>query len=96
MSDLTPPPPPNTEPPMSPPAGTPGAAGPIGKPRSVFMVLVLTVVTFGIWTVVWSYQNGGELKRYTNTGLGGVAYLFITLLISPVRSEEHTSELQSP
>ena len=85
MSDLTPPPPSNTEPPMMPPPGaTPGEAGPIGKPRSVFMVLVLTVVTFGIWTIVWSYQNGGELKRYTNTGLGGVAYLFITLLISPV------------
>ncbi len=83
MSDLTPPPPPpNTEPPMMPPPGD--VANPVGKPRSVFMVLVLTVVTFGIWTVVWSYQNGGELKRYSNTGLGGVAYLFITLLISPV------------
>lgn len=48
------------------------------------MVLVLTVVTLGIWTIVWSFQNGEELKRHTNTGLGGVAYLFITLLISPV------------
>ena len=86
MSDLTPPPPPNTEPPMPASAAmpAPGAAGPIGKPRSVFMVLLLTVVTLGIWTIVWSYQNGGELKRHSNTGLGGVAYLFITLLISPV------------
>ena len=65
-------------------APAPGGAGPIGKPRSVFMVLVLSIVTLGIWTVVWSYQNGEELKRHTGTGLGGVAYLFITLLISPV------------
>ena len=90
MSDLTPPPPPNTDPPMPMPAPAPaaapapGGAGPIGKPRSVFMVLVLSIVTLGIWTVVWSYQNGNELKQYSNTGLGGVAYLFITLLISPV------------
>ena len=80
MSDLTPPPPP-------PPGATPapvGGFGSIGKPRSVFLVLVLTVVTLGIWTIVWSYQNGEEIKRHANTGLGGVAYLFITLLISPV------------
>lgn len=88
MSDLTPPPPPNTEPPPPPSPGTvpsPAAGlGPIGKPRSVFLVIVLTIVTFGIWTIVWSYQNGDELKRHANTGLGGIAYLFITLLISPV------------
>ena len=87
MSDLTPPPPPNTEPPPPSPGTVPSPAaglGPIGKPRSVFLVIVLTIVTFGIWTIVWSYQNGDELKRHANTGLGGIAYLFITLLISPV------------
>lgn len=61
-------------------AGTPL----LGKPRSKLLVLLLTVVTFGIWTLVWSYQNGDELKRYTGTGIGGIGYLFITLLISPV------------
>jgi hypothetical protein len=44
---------------------------------------LLAVVTLGIWTIVWSYQNGEELKQRTSQGLGGVAYLFITLLISP-------------
>jgi hypothetical protein len=61
--------------------GPPG--GPLGKPRSLGLVILLTVVTFGIWTIVWSYQNGDELKQRTGQGLGGVAYLFITLLISP-------------
>ena len=57
--------------------------GPIGKPRSVWLVILLSVVTFGIWTIVWSYQNGEELKQYSRTGIGGVGYLFITLLIMP-------------
>jgi len=57
--------------------------GPIGKPRSIALVILLSVVTFGIWTVVWSYQNGEELKQHTREGIGGVGYLFITLLIAP-------------
>jgi hypothetical protein len=60
------------------------ALGPIGKPRSVWLVLLLTIVTFGIWTIVWSYQNGQELRLHARTGIGGVGYLFITLLLSPV------------
>ncbi len=47
-------------------------------------MVLLSIVTFGIWTLVWSYQNGEELKARTGTGLGGVAYLFITLFLSPV------------
>jgi hypothetical protein len=46
-------------------------------------VLLLSIVTFGIWTIVWSYQNGEELKQYTKNGIGGVGYLFITMLIAP-------------
>ena len=92
----SPPPPPSV--PSMPAPGAPqapvGGPGPIGKPRSVFMVLVLSVVTFGIWTIVWSYQNGDELKRHNNTGLGGVAYLFITLLISPVTMFLMASEVE--
>jgi hypothetical protein len=103
---MTPTPPPDAVPstpdaassPPPPPLTAPGAAAPvvggIGKPRSVFMVLVLTVVTFGIWTIVWSYQNGEELKRHTSTGLGGIAYLFITLLISPVTMFLMASEVE--
>lgn len=88
-SDPTPPPPPGGVPGANlgarvPSAPAVGAAGPLGKPRSPWLVLLLTIVTFGIWTIVWSYQNGDELKRRNNTGLGGVAYLFITLILSPV------------
>lgn len=33
---------------------------------------------------MWSYWNGEELKNYRQDGLGGVAYLVITIFISPV------------
>jgi len=97
MSDFAPPPSPGAEPPIPAPGAVPapvGAPASLGKPRSIFMVLVLSVVTFGIWTIVWSYQNGAELKRYANTGLGGIAYLFITLLISPVTMFLMASEVE--
>ena len=59
-------------------------SGPVGKPRSTGLIILLTIVTLGIWTIVWSYQNGDELKKHAGTGIGGIGYLFITLLISPV------------
>lgn len=106
MSDLPPPPdssgtsPAPSEPggsslgvpsPATPPVGAPG---PLGKPRSIALVLILTIVTFGIWTIVWSYQNGEEIKQHARTGLGGIAYLFITLLISPVTMFLLASEVE--
>ena len=58
--------------------------GPIGKPRSVPLTILVSIVTFGIWTWVWSYWNGDELKRYRSEGLGGVGYLIITIIFSPI------------
>ena len=48
------------------------------------MTIVLTIVTLGIWSIIWSYWNGEELKRYRPAGLGGVAYAVITFFIAPV------------
>ena len=55
-----------------------------GKPRSIGLVILLTIVTFGIWALVWSYQNGAELKEHARTGIGGIGYFFITMFIGPV------------
>ena len=58
--------------------------GPVGKRRSPLLVILLSIVTFGIWTIVWSYQNGDEVKKYSGRGIGGVGYLFLTLLLAPI------------
>ena len=71
--------------PLKQPAPEP-AGGPIGKPRSVGLTILVAIVTFGIWTWVWSYMNGEELRNYRSQGLGGVAYLLFTILIVPVTS----------
>ena len=56
----------------------------LGRRRSVGLVILLSIVTCGVWTFVWSYQNGDELKRWAGDGLGGALYLIITIFVSPV------------
>jgi len=76
-----------TDPAVPPPPEQPSpdpSAGPIGKPRSVGLTILVVIVTFGIWAWVWSYLNGEELKAYRRDGLGGVAYLVFTIFIVPV------------
>ena len=70
-------------PPPSQPASDP-TERPIGTPRSVGLTILVSIVTFGVWTWVWSYLNGEELKNYRPKGLGGVFYLLISIFISPV------------
>ncbi len=71
-----------------------GDRGPIGMPRSVGLTILVTIVTLGIWTLVWSYWNGEELKNYRRDGLGGVAYLLFTMFISPVTMFLMASEVE--
>jgi hypothetical protein len=56
----------------------------VGTVRSVGLTIVVTIVTFGIWTLVWSYKNGEEVQQYRGDGLGGVLYLILTLVFYPV------------
>jgi hypothetical protein len=56
----------------------------VGTARSAGLTIVVTIVTFGIWTLVWSYKNGEEVQQYRGDGLGGVLYLILTLVFYPV------------
>ena len=56
----------------------------LGKRRSTGLVILLTIVTCGVWAIVSSFQNGDELQRWSGKGIGGVGYLLITVFISPV------------
>ena len=79
---------PGVAPPLSPApgvaTGAPGVSGPIGRPRTVGLTILLAFVTFGIWPILWSYWNGEELKLFRRTGVGGVVYVLLMIFISPV------------
>ena len=59
----------------------PSIGGPFYSPG---LVILLTIVTCGIWGAVWSYRTGEDLKQYNNDGFGGVLNLLIFILVSPV------------
>lgn len=102
--DYQSPTPPQPEPPAAPgtvfpstpaaPLATVGPRGPIGKPRSAGLTILVSIVTFGIWTLVWSFWNGEELKNYRHQGLGGVGYLLLTLFLAPVTMFIMASEVE--
>jgi hypothetical protein len=56
----------------------------IGKPRSIGLSILLAFVTFGIWTLLWTFWNGEELRRYRVDGLGGGIFLLFAFLVYPV------------
>ena len=84
-------PPAATPPPAAPPAPAPppvptgrGGGGPLGKVRSPLTVVLLTIVTLGIYHFFWIYYVFKELKDHTNEGIGGVIGLVIALVIGIV------------
>jgi hypothetical protein len=66
----------------------------LGKRRSTGLVILLSIVTCGVWTFVWAYQNGDELKRWSGEGLGGGLHLVVTILLSPVTMFTMANEVE--
>ena len=86
-------------------AGAPVRAGPmqpvgvvpqtVGGPyNSVGLVILLTIVTCGIWGAFWTYRTSEDLKKYNGDGLGGVLGLVIYLLLSVVLMFTIPSEIE--
>ena len=69
------------------------AHGPVGKRRGVVFVLLITLVTLGIYSLYWVYKTQQEIKDYSGDGLGGVLGLVIWILISPVSAFVIPSEI---
>lgn len=65
-----------------------GGAGygsrPVGKVRAPIVVLLLSIVTLGIYGIYWDYAVFQEMKDYSNEGIGGVLALVIALVFSPI------------
>jgi hypothetical protein len=58
-------------------------AGPLGKPRSIGISILLAIVTFGIYTFFWTFKTHEEMKLHTGRGLGGGIGVLIYFLASP-------------
>jgi Domain of unknown function (DUF4234) len=54
-------------------------AGPIGKVRSPLVVLLLSIVTLGIYGLYYYYKVFQEMKDYSGEGLGGILGLLLSL-----------------
>lgn len=53
--------------------------GPVGKVRSPLVVLLLSIVTIGIYGLYWHYKTFQEIKEYSGEGIGGVLGLILAL-----------------
>ncbi|MGL6278192.1 MAG: DUF4234 domain-containing protein [Gaiella sp.] len=69
------------------------STGPLGQNRGVGFVIVIGIITFGIYWVYWVYKTCEEMKRRTGEGLGGVLGLVVWLVVYPVMAFVIPSEL---
>jgi hypothetical protein len=67
--------------------------GPVGQIRSTGMMILLFVVTLGIWSLVYYYQTHEEMKRHTGEGIGGVLALVLAFFIGIVSPFLHSHEV---
>jgi Domain of unknown function (DUF4234) len=66
------------------PAAGGGNTGPLGTPRGVLKVILLSIVTFGIYGYIWIYKSHNEIKLHSGEGVGGWVGLIIYLVIGVV------------
>ena len=65
----------------------------VGKIRSTGTCIVLTVVTFGIYPLVWYFMVHDEMKRHSRDGLGGGVALLLALFVGIVMPYITSSEV---
>jgi len=65
-------------------ASAPSARGPIGKPSNLGMTILLSIVTLGIWTFIWTYRQFEDFKKYSGKGLGGTIGVVLAIFVNPV------------
>jgi hypothetical protein len=58
--------------------------GPLGKIRSPWIVILLSIITLGIYGIYWQYAMFKEMKEYSGQGIGGVLGLVLAILLSIV------------
>jgi Na+/proline symporter len=67
--------------------------GPLGQRRGILFVLLISLITIGIYTLYWAYKTHEEMKQHTGDGLGGVLGLVIWIIVNPVSAFVIPSEI---
>jgi hypothetical protein len=65
--------------PPPPPAAQAGGTGAIGELRKPLTVVLLTIVTCGIYGLWWYYRNFEDMKQYSGEGVGGGLGLLLAI-----------------
>ncbi len=76
-----------------PASATPASTGALGTLRSPATVIVLSLITCGIYYLVWEYKTFQEMKDYSGEGIGGTVGLLIGIFIGIVNAFLIPSEL---
>ncbi len=66
-----------------------------GAYYSVGLVILLTIVTLGIWGVFWTWRTSGDLKRYNGDGFGSGVSLVLYLVFSVILMFTIPSEIKN-
>ena len=57
---------------------------PVGKVRSVLVIIGLSIITLGIYGLAWQYLTFREMKDYSGSGIGGGLGLVFAIFIGIV------------
>ena len=71
-----------------------GNTGPLGKERGVAFVIFVSIITLGIYYLVWVYKSHEEIKEHSGVGVGGVLGLVIALVVGFVTPFVLPSEIR--
>ena len=58
-------------------------------------MIVLSIVTLGIYHLYWYYKSFEEMKRHTGNGIGGILGLLIAIIFNPINWFVMPSEIGS-
>ena len=80
-------------PPAQNPYAQPQYGAPIGKVRSTGICILLTIVTFGIYSLYWYYATHDEMKRHSGQGIGGGVALLLAFFVGIVMPYINSAEV---
>jgi len=63
----------------TPPPPAASASGNVGEIRKPLTVLLLGIITCGIYFLFWYYKSFEEMKDYSGEGLGGLVGLLLSI-----------------